>query len=298
MTPIKLRGRIFTKKDLILIKRIILKSNTKGITFISKIICEKLDWKQPSGWLKDRACREVLRELAKLKFINLPASKKNKKKKSSEKEKQDKLKFLIKRGMKYSLKVDKTTLTELNFNTLTSKQVKGTKDEDFWNWLVNKYHYLGFRLFVGRSLKYLIYSHDRIIAAIGFCDPVWSITPRDKIYKNCSKDEIRKKGINNGRYLILPWIKVPNLASHLLAVSTKKLYIDWTDYYIVKPDYVETFVNIKKFEGTCYKAANWKYMGVTKGYKKSGKLFMNSQPPKAVYIHFFNKELRKELENG
>jgi uncharacterized protein DUF4338 len=296
---VRLRGRLFTQCDIEIIKRIIGKNSTEGITYVSQVICQKLNWKQPSGWLKDRACREALRELEKLKLIvAFPQKSFNQKPNKKTKEKQaDRLKFRIKRGIKYSNKIDKTPLTEIDFKSLGLKQVKGTKDEDFWNWLVNKYHYLGFKVFVGRSLKYLIYFNERVIAAIGFCDPVWAITPRDRLFKGYMKDQIRIKGVNNGRFLILPWVKVANLASHLLSVSIKNLYRDWDNYYLVRPEYVETFVNTNKFEGTCYKAANWKYVGRTIGYKRSGRQYMNGQASKAVYIYFLNKKLKKEFQN-
>jgi hypothetical protein len=159
---------------------------------------------------------------------------------------------------------------------------------------MNKYHYLGFKLFVGRSLKYLVYSGERVIGGIGFCDPAWSLSSRDHFFAKLgvSEAEIRMRGINNGRFLILPWINVPNLASRILSLATKKVTEDWKQYYAVNPLFVETFVNSRRFNGTCYMAANWLMIGKTNGYRKSGRSHVNSQIAKLVYLYPLNKSHR------
>ena len=281
---IVLRGKEFYPKDISLINKIVKKHYHKGRSFISRIICEKLNWKQPNGWLKDRACREVLRDFHKKKLINLPRSKKRKKK------------GIIKKVKQKNILLDKLfeeNVDSLNFFKIIFQQVKGTRDEHLWNKVVAKYHYLGFKTFVGRSLKYLIYYDGKIIAAIGFNDPAWHLISRDELLakEGLLNIDIRWMGINNGRFLILPWIKIPNLASYILSKSIKIGAIDWETYYNVKPLYIETFVDPTKFLGTCYKADNWKLIGKSKGYKKSGSKYSNSQLPKLIFLKLFSKNI-------
>jgi hypothetical protein len=289
-TCIYLRSREFSLKDIRLINRLTKKNFAKGRTFISREVCKQLEWKQPNGWLKDRACREVLRALHKKKLIKLPRSKKKRKKDIDE----SKAKITKARKLKAKSIAEKLAPRDLQMIVLDRirfSQVKGTRDEGIWNQIVNKYHYLGFKTFVGRSLKYLIYYEDRVISAIGFCDPAWQLSTRDNICKEIGMEEseIRLKGINNGRFLILPWLKIPNLASYILAKAIKHVKADWERYYCVKPIYIETFVDPKRFYGTCYKADNWTLIGKSKGYKKSGAEYSNSQIPKLIFLKLFEK---------
>jgi len=284
-TKLIIRGRLFLKKDIKKIEQIIKKNYSKGRTFISVEVCKQLQWLQPNGWLKDRACRDALRILENKGLIKLPASHIR----SSER----------KPITKNSFEIDSTPITNLSFKNLRFESVKGSKNEKLWNYLVNEHHYLGFNVFVGRSLKYLIYSDERIIAALGWCDPAWSLTIRDELLKKCGKsiDEIRHAGVNNGRFLILPWVKVPNLASFLLSKFNRLLVSDWSKYYSVKPLYLETFVDPSKFSGTCYKAANWILIGKSKGYRKIGMGHQNTQSPKLIYIFCLDKEIQKTINS-
>lgn len=283
----KIRGRYFSPQEIKLIRKIVKTHYDKGRTYISKEICKALHWIQPNGWLKDRACRDVMRILERKGYIELP--------KLKNKKKQNKT-FKLK-TYKIVQNINTSQIDKLNFQLLIIKQVKGTREEAVWNDIVNKYHYLGFKVFVGRSLKYIIYYEDRIIAAIGFCDPAWSVTVRDELFKylGVSIQQIRFRGINNGRFLILPWVNVPNLASHILSVAAKRIKEDWSKYYSVKPLFLETFVDPTKFKGICYKAANWIYLGKSKGYFKSGYYYHNNQTPKLMYLYPFDKTISSGL---
>lgn len=286
----KLRGRIFGSSELKTIRELTGKYFENGRTTISQEVCKTLDWRQPNGWLKDRACRDVLRKLEQQRYIKLPPQKVLRVTSKHENNK----------AHSYIDQIDRLPISTLDFSTIKLKPVKGTADEGFWNWIVNEYHYLGFKTFVGRSLKYLIYSNEKLLGAIGFCDSAWSLMPRDMVFAKLGipKSEVRNLGVNNGRFLILPWVNVKNLASYVLSVSAKKVAIDWSDYYSIMPLYLETFVNSKKFLGTCYKAANWIYLGKTKGFKKSGSIYENSQTPKFIYIFPLKGLKRKELIQG
>jgi hypothetical protein len=289
-TSQKLRGRMFSVTDIRTIQRLTKKYFSKGRTYISLEVCKALNWKQPNGWLKDRACRDVLSILAGNGFLTLPPSKTNHTNK-------------VRRPKKSKIfHIDTTPIERLDFKDLRFEFVKGSSNELLWNFLVNQYHYLGFTVFVGRSLKYLIYSCDRIVAAMGWCDPAWSIGSRDSFFSDIgmSLQDIRLRGINNGRFLIMPWVKIPNLASHILSRANKIIKNDWESFYSIKPLYLETFVDPQRFSGTCYKAANWLCLGHSKGFRKIGTYHKNNQSPKIVYIYCLDRNtsfhLRKYVE--
>lgn len=282
-----IRGKYFSTEDLRLIQQLTLHHFEEGRTKASIEICRALNWRQPNGWLKDRACRDVLRVLEAKGYLNLPAVKSNpvgnQRRSASAYDLSDKL--------------DRKVVDLLDFNSIELTQVKGTPEEALWNWVVETYHYLGFSVLVGRALKYLIRSNGRIIGAWSLSDCAWSLQARDSLLKKFGfeLEDIRFRVVNNSRFLILPWIKVPNLASRLLALAVPRSKLDWRHYYSVEPVMLETFVEANLFRGTCYKAGNWMYIGRTKGYRKAGCLHHNSQTSKSIFVYPLSRRLRKKL---
>ncbi len=284
-----IRGRAFVPQEIQQIVILTEKHFGEGRTAISIAVCEALDWRQPNGWLKDRACRDVLRQLDSIGIINLPPGK-------IVRAKLDQPAINTQLPVE-RLKLDTTPLTKLELSSIYLDPVKGTVNEKRWNGIVDAYHYLGFKCFVGRSMKYFIVSKGRILGGIGFTMPSWTIGPRDNLFKklDIERDQIRERAINNGRFLILPWIKVPNLASKVLSLATKRVVLDWNEYYSIEPIFLETYVDPTRFHGTSYQAANWLRIGLTQGYKKSGSNHHNGQTNKYIYIYPINKNLRKQI---
>ena len=283
-----IRGREFSVSDLEIIVNCVSRHYEKGRTYISKVVCKKLGWRQPNGWLKDRACRDVLRELEDIGFFELPPPLVKRKSRSSKKKKKDCLKV-------YDFQ---TKITDFP-KDISLQMAKGNKFEPVWNQLVDKYHYLGYTVTVGRYIKYLIKEEDRLLGAISFASPAWSLSPRDDLLGliGVDTDSVNDFVIDNNRFLILPHVQVPNLASKVLSIATKKIVEDWSDYYALTPLVSETFVKPSLFNGTCYKAANWLQVGYTKGYAKKGSSHHNSQEPKAIFLYGLNKSIRKKLFN-
>lgn len=290
-TELTIRGRSFSNKELNQIQTLTQEHFFQGRTFISKVICETLEWRQPNGWLKDRACRDVLRTLEKLGLINLPESK-----------------ILRKVGLqeKISSKKDVKALKPLSTNLVTSfpqsvclKLAKGNSEEKLWNYFVDTYHYLGHKVVVGRCLKYLVEADSIILGAISFSSSAWHLAPRNALLSQfIDKIHIRDAVINNSRFLVLPHVQVPNLASHILSIAVRQVYHDWHNYYSIEPLIIETFVEPNRFHGTCYKAANWIQIGTTKGFKKSGASYQYQQSPKQIFIYPLRKGLRKQIEGA
>lgn len=285
---LQIRGRQFTEEDIALIISLVYEHFDKGRTYISQEVCKELDWRQPNGWLKDRACRDVLRYLEKQDFFDLP-------------------KPIVRVNKKSAKKIPKTDNLLSAYDLQTPLEIfpskidlifsKGNSYEPIWNALVQEYHYLGYRISVGRTIKYLIVADDRLIGAIAYSSPAWQIAPRDMLLNKMGIYAPHDFTINNSRFLLLPHVNVKNLASKILSLSTKKVQNDWSNYYSIEPLLAETFVSPSRFNGTCYRAANWVNVGITKGYTKRGPAHRNSQEPKIIFLYGLNKRIRKSLRN-
>lgn len=285
-TPITLRGRKFTASSIGVVKSCVKKYYKYGRTRISKEVCIKLNWRQPNGWLKDRACRDALIQLEMLGEIKLPQPK--------IKRKNNQTGNSIEPNFgKYIIASDVSEIPE----KIEFVLAKSNKEEQIWNYLIDKYHYLGHKVIVGRCLKYLVVSDNIILGAIAYSSPAWHLGARNQLLRKIgfTHEDIMNKVINNSRFLILPTVKAKNLASKILSLSTAKVVSDWTWYYSITPLVAETFVQPSRYLGTSYKAANWLEIGITKGYAKSGMYYHNSQEPKKIYLYGLNKKTRLEL---
>jgi SRSO17 transposase len=174
-------------------------------------------------------------------------------------------------------------------------KVNETILESFWDLLVKEYHYLGYGSVIGGRVKYLITLGTRLVGAISFCSGAYKLGQRDLFI---GWDEETKLGhlphlLNNNRFLILPWIRVHNLASHTLALSLKQVRVDWEIQYGIVPYMVETFVDRDKFKGTCYLAANWICLGATKGFGRLGNSFVYHGHTKDLYVYVLNRRFKQ-----
>lgn len=177
------------------------------------------------------------------------------------------------------------------------EQVSQTPKEILWNQVVKDYHYLGYGKTIGPRRKYLIWLDDRLVSAISFKQGVYRSGSRDRFVG--WNEEERKKFLphvlDNNRFLILPWVRIKNLASFILALSIRAVRADWTLVYHKEPYLIETFVDQNRFAGTCYRAANWKYIGESSGYQKSGQEYHYHGNKKAVYVYVLNKHFKQYI---
>jgi len=174
--------------------------------------------------------------------------------------------------------------------------VRSTPDERLWDYLIERYHYLGHPRIVGAYLKYIARLDGRPVACLGWGSAAWKVGCRDAFigWDPPTREANLDKVVNNVRFLILPWVRVTHLASKLLAVNVKILVRDWHDYYRQPLALLETFVEKDRFEGTCYKAANWLQIGLTKGRGKYDQ-HTYSKPIKAVFVYPLRKDFREML---
>ena len=196
---------------------------------------------------------------------------------------------------------DKTPLTgELSDypGVVRLHKVDETKWEAFWDGLVREYHYLGYEGQVGARIKYVITLGKQIVGAISFCSAAYQLGPRDEYIGWNKEDRLSNLPhlLTNNRFLILPWIRLHNLASHVLSKSLRQLREDWEKQYEVTPYMIETFVDREKYLGTCYIAANWTYLGVTKGYGRHGNTFEYHGQIKDIYVYIVDRSFAHEYQ--
>jgi hypothetical protein len=161
--------------------------------------------------------------------------------------------------------------------------------------VVQEHYYLGYRSVNGGQVKYLATLGETIVGAVSFCSGAYKLGPRDLFLAldEMTREEQLPHILNNNLFLILPWIKVRNLASHILALSLKAVRVDWLKKYDVEPHIVETFVDPARYPGTCYKDANWTYLGTTKGYGREGNSLVSHGRLKDIYVTDLNGRFEK-----
>lgn len=283
------RNRVVTNEDVETVRKIIAINPTGSRRFISQEVCRSWDWKQSNGMLKDMVCRSLLILLEKKGLIKQPPPKcimqnplANRMKPKKVEVDQSPIKCSIKELMPIRLEM-----------------VRRTEYEKLFNSLISEYHYLGYTQTIGEHLKYIAFKGDLPISCIIWGSAPWYIGARDK-YIGWSK-EIRKKNLfliaNNTRFLILPWVEVPCLATYLLALNRKQLSRDWEELYNHPIHLVETFVDKELYYGTCYKADNWVNVGETTGLGKLSKTKIINRSKKDVYVYPLTRNYRKELCN-
>ncbi len=286
MSTLTIRKRTITKADLEPIQSTINEHWDKGRTQISKILCQKWNWVQPNGRLKDMACREVLLTLYRKNLINYPPGTHDGRNK--------------KRNRSIPLvKTNKTLLIAKlsDLEPVELKLVRNTDLETLYNSLVQEHHYLGFRQIVGNHLKYMAFIGERPVACIGWGSAAWSVKSRDAFigWDKKTKENNLHFIANNTRFLILPWIAVKCLASKILGLNSRRISDDWLNVYNHPLFLLETFVEKDRFKGTCYKAANWICTGQTKGIAKRGHDHLFHGKIKDVYLYPLRKDFRKKL---
>jgi len=184
-----------------------------------------------------------------------------------------------------------------SFAPVRLEVVSHSPSESLWDSLVRQYHYLGYQNLLGHRLKYLAFIQDRPVAALSFSAPALKLRVRDR-YIGWSAEQRRlhlNHLANNSRFLILPWVQIPHLSSHVLALSLRRLKQDWEQYFQIPLWLVETFVDPRLFPGTSYKAANWQCLGCTGGFGKQGMGYTYHGAGKEVYVYVLDPDFRRRI---
>lgn len=252
---------------------------------ISRRVCTVLDWRKPDGQLKAMSCRVALLRMQGDGRIALPPP----------------------RWAGNPCGVTRFTAASdpqspfrgprHDLGPITLQPVETAPEARLWRELIARYHFLGYSPLPGAQLRYLAYAEDRLLAALGFGAAAWKVAPRDRFIGWSA--EQRRAGlplvVNNARFLIAPWVQAANLASTLLAQVARRLPDDWEARYRYKPVLLETFVQRPRHAGTCYRAANWRYLGDTQGRGKLDRQHRRDQPVKAVFVYPLRPDFRHLL---
>lgn len=273
---ITIQGRFLTEKDIDWI-RVLIKGNPHWHrSRLSQEICLAWNWVAPNGQLKDMACRTMLLKLERRGYFELPARKSSGGGNS----------FKEHAPVEHSTISIEGKLRDLRPLSITT--VGDTQSLRLFKHLLARYHYLGFSGTVGENMKYIVYDcHRYPLACLMFGSAAWKVACRDQwIGWNSNTRQDRLHLItNNMRFLILPWVKVPHLASHLLGCIARRISSDWMEKYGHPIYMLETFVERDRFRGTCYHAANWHLVGQTQGRSRNDRYSTIQVPVKDVYLY-------------
>jgi hypothetical protein len=283
----KYRGRVITPEDVAFIRRLIAEHPKASRRKLSAKLCEAWQWRQTNGALRDMVCRGLLLMLHRAGEIELPAIRFATRNPFIEREKPG--------PMPIDTEPMHASLNQLR--PLELQQVRRTGDEALFNSLIEQYHYLGYEQPVGEHLKYLVWAQRRPIACMAWSSAPRHLGSRDR-YIGWSM-EARKRNIRfiayNTRFLILPWVRTPHLASHILSHVTRALPRDWEQMYGHPMYFAETFIDPERFRGTCYRAANWILLGRTTGRGKDDQTHRPNRSIKEVYGLPLTRKFRELL---
>lgn len=187
------------------------------------------------------------------------------------------------------------------YGRLIIEPIEGIEDRRLWKEYVERYHYMGYKGVFGCQQRYFIKLGDgRLLGCLLYSASAWSVSCRDE-WIGWNREEKAKRLhliINNSRFLILPWIKINNLASKALSLVAKRLPLDFEERYNYRPVLIETFVDSERFKGTCYRAANFIHLGVTKGRGRMDYYNKNISTKKDMFVYPLVASFRDELKGG
>ena len=281
-------GRQIADKDIKCIQRLIQDNPSWTRTRLSQELCRLWGWYAPSGRIKDMTCRVFLRKLDRRNLIALPPAVHS----GNNQFRNQKIPHIL----HCTDKIDDELKSLIPLRIV--KACTNKFDLDLFKCLLERYHYLGYKGSPGESIPYLILDqYQRPLAALLFAAAAWKIAPRDKLIGWCPTTRQRNLSYltNNQRFLILPWVQVANLASHILSRVVKRLNTDWIIHYKHPLYLAETFVDTSQFGGASYRAANWIRIGKTKGRTRQDQHRTLKVPIKDIYLYPLHKFFKEKL---
>jgi hypothetical protein len=283
------RGRVVTEADAAFLRDLIERHPGASRRALSRLACEAWNWVQPNGALRDMVCRGLMLALHRSGQIVLPARRwvpPNP---------------LAHRNTPVPVAVEAQPIRSAlkDLLPLTFRQVRRTQEEPTFNGLIQAHHYLGYTQPVGEHLKYMVHSRERLLACLAWSSAPRHLGPRDR-FIGWSKDQ-RRRNLRflayNLRFLVLPWVEVPHLASHILGRMAAILPEDWERIYGHRVVFLETFVDPTRYKGTCYRAANWTVLGRTTGRGKNDLTHKANRSIKEILGYPLCRDFRRRLES-
>ena len=281
-------GRNFTTEEMALLRALIATSPPPNRHALSRQFCRRIGWFKPNGGLKDMMARVTMLAMHNDGLIVLPPPKWPRPPRRP---------MVFGPDTEPPLFPPPTTLDEVRPLTV-QRVVRYTREGKRWNEFIARYHYLGYKTLVGAQMRYAVYDRDGgPLAMLGFSTAAWKLAPRDKFIG--WTPQLREKNIpfvvDNPRFLILPWIKIPNLGSHILAIIRRRLPDDWTERYNTTPVLIETFVETPRYTGAVYRASGWLHVGTTQGRGRYDRDKLFDKPRKDVWLRPLRTDWKRTL---
>ena len=293
--PIKeFSGRAFSPEEIELIQWTVTTYPKLTRHELAGTVCEFMGWSQITGKPKTRQCQTMLSALEAEGLVKLPALNGSKGKDERH---------------RYTSNTD-TAARENNENGQPCNITEcgrvelalplSAAENKQWTRYVRQYHTLGCATQFGAQLRYFIRSQGQDLGCLQFSASAWALAPRDKWigWTQAQKKSYLHLIVNNSRFLVLPWVHVKNLASMALSCAAHRIQSDWLVAYCYEPVLLETFVEAAKYRGTCYKAANWEYLGATQGRGRQDRHTERAVAEKAIYVYPLQRDFREILKGA
>ncbi len=289
-TPISFCGRELTSEEVRLLHDIVHDFPALSLTELSRTVCELLDWRRPTGALKDHECYIFLQHLRAQGLLpSIPT-----------------LRGTSARGPR---KVSLDHQSDPQSPVLGSLEdcmplefdlISDAAGRALFRQYIHRYHYLGYRVPFGAQLRYFVRSRrspERVLACLLFTSAAWKMAPRDRWigWNDATRRINLPRVVNNSRFLILPWVEVTELASKILSMAAQQLPEDWLSVYQVTPLLLESLVDPQRFSGTCYRAANWIHVGTTQGRGRMDRYCNVPRHVKEIFLYPLHTRARELL---
>ena len=282
-------GRDFTATEMALMRSLIAASPQQSRAGLAREFCHAINWLGTDGRIRDMMARLTMLAMHRDGIITLPPPRNGPRRL---------------RELEPGSETDPPqtpmpeTLDAVRPIRLVRITGAGRESSRVWNGFIARWHYLGYTPLVGAQMRYIV--EDRVgrpLAMLGFQAAAWKTAPRDAFigWSHDLREQNLHYVIDNSRFLILPWVRIQNLASHILCEARRQLLPDWYDCYKVTPVLLETFVEIPRFTGAVYKASGWIHVGTTQGRGKYDMKNEYAKPKKDIWLFPLRKDWKRTL---
>ncbi len=293
-----MQGREVSSADIALIRCLLAEHAAWGRTRLSEELCRRWNWRNAQGRIKDMAARTLLLKLERGGHIHLPARRRP----SSNAFRNRRSACVHAQACRVSVATPAPETIHGSLFELRPLAVNivgsGSEDLPLFNGLLARHHYLGHRNTVGENLRYLVRDcAGTPVACVLFGSASWKCLARDHFigWDRAARERNLQRLTNNTRFLVLPWVSIPHLASHVLGLIVRRIRTDWQIKYGHPVSALETFVDRERFQGTCYRAANWQRLGATQGRTRNDSKHQMRASVKDVYLYPLVQNFRQEL---
>jgi hypothetical protein len=290
--PLRFSGQPVSNEQLALITQIVERCAGLSRTELANTLCELLGWTRPNGKLKTVECRQFLEQMQERHALQLPATRNNGRGKSQ--------KIAL---TALSAQAQRLQGTVKDFQPISLRLVETAQQRMLFRELIERHHYLGYRIPFGAHLCYLIevaQPAPSVVGALQFSSPAWRMAARDDWigWTDTLRARHLQRIVNNSRFLILPSARIKYLASHVLSLASRCLVSDWQASYHVEPLLLETLVDTQRYSGVCYRAANWLELGQTSGRGRQDRTHTrHGASPKRLFVYPLRSDVRASLRS-